>query len=68
MSVQSFTPPERRIWHWPGLHGPVQDVMFWQIHPVGELDLSDFTDMADLGLTIVGAVLDHLLYHFQMPN
>ena len=42
--------------------------MFWQIHPVGELDLSDFTDMADLGLTIVGAVLDHLLYHFQMPN
>jgi hypothetical protein len=34
----------------------------------GELGLSDFTDMADLGVIIAGAVLDHLLYHFRMPN
>ncbi len=59
---------ERRIRLWRGLHGPAQDVMFRQIHPPGALGLSDFTDMADLGVVIAGAVLDHLLYHFRMPN
>lgn len=59
---------ERCIRLWRGLHGPAQDVMFRQIHPPGELGLSDFTDMADLAVTIAGVELDHLLYHFRMPN
>ena len=28
--------------------------------------LSDFTDMADLGVTIAGVRLDHRLYHFRL--
>ncbi len=57
---------ERRIKQWRGLHGPAQDVMFRQVHPPGELGLSDFTDLSGLGVTIAGAVLDHILYHFRM--
>lgn len=59
---------ERRIKLWRGLHGPAQDVMFGQIHPPGELGLSDFTDLAKLGVMIAGATLDHILYHFRMAH
>ncbi len=59
---------ERRIRFWRGLHDPEQDVMFRQIHPTGELGLSDFTHMADAKVNIAGAALDHLLYHFRLPN
>ncbi len=59
---------ERRIKLWRGLHGPAQDVMFRQIHPPGEQGLSDFTDLADLGVIVAGAVLDHILYHFRMAH
>jgi hypothetical protein len=30
------------------------------------MGLSDFTDMADLGITIAGVWLDHRLYHFRL--
>lgn len=30
------------------------------------MDLSDLTDMAILGVTIVGGRLDHRLYHFRL--
>ena len=30
------------------------------------MGLSDFTDMADLGVTIAGVPLDHRLYHFRL--
>jgi hypothetical protein len=59
---------ERRIKQWRGLHGPAQDVMFRQVHPPGELGLSDFTDLSGLGVTIAGAALDHNLYHFRMAH
>lgn len=59
---------ERRIKLWRGLHGPAQDVIFRQIHPPGEQGLSDFTDLADLGVIVAGAVLDHILYHFRMAH
>ena len=59
---------ERRIKLWRGLHGPDQEVMFRQIHPPGEQGLSDFTDLADLGVIIAGEVLDHLLYHFRLAH
>jgi len=57
---------ERRIAHWRALHGPSRDVMFRQEHPPGRMGLSDFTDMAALGVTIAGEVLVHRLYHFRL--
>jgi transposase InsO family protein len=57
---------ERRIRQWRALHGPEQDVMFSQEHPPGRMGLSDFTDVAELGITIAGVALDHRLYHFRL--
>jgi hypothetical protein len=59
---------ERRIRLWRALHGSAPEVMFRQIHPPGELALSDFTDLSALGVTIAGVALDHLLYHFRMAH
>jgi transposase InsO family protein len=57
---------ERRIRTWRALNGPEQDVIFRQQHPPGRMGLSDFTDMADLGISIAGEPLDHRLYHFRL--
>lgn len=46
---------------------PEQEVIFRQIHTPGRMALSDFTDMADLGVSVAGTPLDHLLYHFRLP-
>ncbi len=57
---------ERRIRSWRALHGADQDVIFRQLHEPGRMGLSDFSDMADLGVTIAGVRLDHRLYHFRL--
>ena len=57
---------ERRIRAWRAVHGPEQDVIFRQIHEPGRSGLSDFTDMADLGVTVAGIALEHRLYHFRL--
>src|SRR6201746_2607471 len=57
---------ERRIRSWRARHGADQEVIFRQVHQPGRMGLSDFTDMADLGVTIAGAALDHRLYHFRL--
>jgi hypothetical protein len=57
---------ERRIRSWRALHGADQEVIFRQVHEPGRMGLSDFTDMADLGVTIAGERLDHRLYHFRL--
>jgi transposase InsO family protein len=57
---------ERRIRTWRALVGPEQDVIFRQEHPPGLMGLSDFTDTAELGVTVAGVVLDHRLYHFRL--
>ena len=57
---------ERRIRSWRAVHGADQEVIFRQVHEPGRMGLSDFTDMADLGVTIVGVPLDHRLYHFRL--
>ena len=57
---------ERRIRSWRELHGADQEVIFRQVHEPGRMGLSDFTDMADLGVTIAGERLDHRLYHFRL--
>src|SRR5215212_6761220 len=57
---------ERRIRAWRAIHGEEQEVIFRQTHEPGRVGLSDFTDMADLGITIAGVGLDHRLYHFRL--
>ncbi|WP_414476324.1 IS21 family transposase [Microvirga sp. M2] len=57
---------ERRVRAWRALHGPEQEVIFRQVHELGRMGLSDFTDMADLAITIAGQPLDHRLYHFRL--
>lgn len=57
---------ERRIRSWRALHGPEREVIFRQVHEPGRLGMSDFTDMAELGVSIAGTLLDHRLYHFRL--
>lgn len=57
---------ERRVRAWRAVHGPEQEIIFRQTHEPGRLGLSDFTDMADLQVTVAGEALDHRLYHFRM--
>jgi hypothetical protein len=57
---------ERRIRSWRAVHGQEQEVIFRQMHEPGQVGLSDFTDMGDLGATVAGAALDHRLYHFRL--
>jgi transposase InsO family protein len=57
---------ERRVRSWRALYGAEKEVIFRQVHEPGRMGLSDFTDMADLGVTIAGALLDHRLYHFRL--
>jgi len=57
---------ERRIRQWRSLHGPERDVIFRQEHPPGRMGLSDFTDVAELGIMIAGEPLAHRLYHFRL--
>ena len=57
---------ERRIRSWRAIHGADQEVIFRQVHEPGRMGLSDFTDMADLSVTIAGVRLDHRLYHFRL--
>ncbi len=57
---------ERRIRSWRSLHGAEREVIFRQVHEPGRLGLSDFTDMATLGVSIAGEPFDHRLYHFRL--
>ncbi len=45
---------ERRIRSWRALYGTDQGAIFRQIHEPVHMGLSDFSDMADLGVTIAG--------------
>ena len=57
---------ERRIRSWRSLHGAEQEVIFRQVHEPGRMGLSDFTDMAALGVTVAGEPLGHRLYHLRL--
>ncbi len=57
---------ERRVRAWRAVHGPEQDVIFRQRHEPGHMGLSDFTDMAELGVAVAGQPLAHRLYHFRL--
>lgn len=53
---------ERRIRAWRAVNGPDREVIFRQEHQPGRMGLSDFTEVADLGVTIAGQLLDCRLY------
>jgi transposase InsO family protein len=57
---------ERCIRSWRALHGAHQEVIVRQVHQPGRMGLLDFTDMADLGVTILDERLEHRLYHFRL--
>ncbi len=58
---------QRRVEQWRALHGPAQEVMFLQEHDAGVLGISDFTVLKGEPITVVGAVLEHRLFHFRLP-
>ena len=58
---------ERRIRSWRSLHGAEREVIFRQVHEPGRMGLSDFTDMAALGVTVAGEPLNHRLYTSGWP-
>ncbi len=57
---------ERRVRHWRARSGPSKEVFFPQLHEPGARSLSDFTDMAELRVTIAGVPFEHRLYHFVL--
>jgi hypothetical protein len=54
---------QRHIAAWRLAHGPEREVIFPQVHRPGMVAQSDFTHMADVGVTIGGVPFPHLLYH-----
>ena len=59
---------ERRVRWWRAVNGPDREVIFRQEHSPGRMGLSDFTEVADLGVTIADQILDCRLYHFGLPS
>jgi hypothetical protein len=57
---------QRRIKLWRVTEGPAQEVYFGQKHVPGRLCASDFTHMTELGITLAGQTLEHLVYHFVL--
>jgi hypothetical protein len=49
-----------RPWTW------TREVIFRPEHPPGQQGLSDFTDAAELSVSIAGVPLEHRLYHFRL--
>src|SRR5665213_277228 len=58
---------ERRVRAWRAVNGPDREVIFRQEHPPGRMGLSDFTEVADLAVTVAGQLLHCRLYHFRLP-
>lgn len=57
---------QRRFRDWRALHGPAKPVMFPQSHPPGREGAFDFTHATELGVTILGVALRHLLFVFRL--
>lgn len=57
---------QRRMRDWRALHGPPKEVFFEQEHVPGREAAFDFTDCAELGVTIGGQPFAHLLFEFVL--
>lgn len=58
---------QRRVKQWRATKGPEREVFFSQQHRPGEAGQTDFTHGKELGVTIVGVTLVHMLCHFVLP-
>lgn len=58
---------QRRVKQWRVTKGPEREVFFSQQHRPGEVGQTDFTHAKELGVTILGAPLVHMLCHFVLP-
>lgn len=58
---------QRRVKQWRATRGPDRDVVFGQRHRPGEAAQTDFTDAAELAVTIAGQVFLHLLCVLVLP-
>jgi hypothetical protein len=57
---------QRRIRDWRALYGPPKEVFFEQEHVPGREGAFDFTPATELGVTIAGVPLEHLLFEFVL--
>lgn len=57
---------QRQIAAWRAQRGPAREVFFTQVHQPGIVAQSDFTHMGDLGVTLGGLPLPHLLFHLVL--
>ena len=57
---------QRRLREWRALHGPEKEVFFQQEHPPGHQASVDFTHGTELGVTIRGELLVHLLFELVL--
>lgn len=57
---------QRRFRDWRALYGPAKEVVFPQSHPPGREAAFDFTHATELGVTILGVMLRHLLFVFRL--
>jgi hypothetical protein len=57
---------QRRLRQWRALEGEEREVFFAQAHEPGRLGLSDFTDAAELEVTLDGIPFAHRLYQFAL--
>lgn len=58
---------QRRVRRWRAERGPAREVWFTQAHRAGEAAQTDFTSMAELGVTLAGQVFAHLLCVTVLP-
>ena len=58
---------QRRVLAWRLQHGPDQEVFFAQEHLPGKVMQLDWTNANELGVTIAGRLLEHLLCHSVLP-
>ena len=58
---------QRKVKQWRGRQGPEKEVYFAQNHRPAEALQTDFTDCAELMVTILGVAFAHLLCHTVLP-
>lgn len=58
---------QRRVRQWRLEHGKAKEVFFSQEARPGAVLAVDWTDMRDLGVSICGVKLDHLMFHAVLP-
>ena len=58
---------QRRVLAWRLQHGPDKEVFFAQEHLPGKMMQLDWTNANELGVTIAGRLLEHLLCHSVLP-